>query len=392
MCSLDCLQLVSFWAYISSTKKKGQLNELTFSRSVLEARREIDEPIALTIVWAHLGLIVTTFEFQATCRIAKSRVSNGEILQQLQSQIELFPGSLPSHPYCANDVTAGLRIRNVEHALKHRYIQPNHPNSKLWLVYDIDRPTCVSEITDDLLLPAPHFFVQNKRTQRAHAYYGLETPVHLNVHSSQKATRFAAAVDCALTSKMDADAAYSGLIAKNPVHEHWRTYTINSKYYELGEISDYLDLDKYGDRRRSLPETGLGRNVNLFNRLRHWAYKAIRQGWPDSAQWDKAVLDRAIGYNAAGYHDESQRSPLPHGEVRSTAKSVAKWTYKHFSPEGFSEVQAARGKRKGQKRRDELLPKVLEMKSQGASIRQISKVFDVPKSTISEWVSGSHIR
>jgi len=75
-----------------------------------------------------------------------------------------------------------------------------------------------------------------------------------------------------------------------------------------------------------------------------------------------------------------------------TAKSVAKWTYKHFSPEGFSEVQAARGKRKGQKRRDELLPKVLEMKSQGASIRQISKVFDVPKSTISEWVSGSHIR
>ena len=63
-----------------------------------------------------------------------------------------------------------------------------------------------------------------------------------------------------------------------------------------------------------------------------------------------------------------------------------------FLTGGLQRGTGCQGKRKGQKRRDELLPKVLEMKSQGASIRQISKVFDVPKSTISEWVSGSHIR
>lgn len=312
-------------------------------------------------------------------------------MQQLKTQLDLFSGSLPAKPYCSNDLTAGLVIRNVEHALRCRYIQPNHPNSKLWLVYDIDRPTCVSELTDDLLLPAPHFFVQNPKNQHAHAFYGLETPVHLNVHSSQKAARFAGAVDCALTSKMNADAAYSGLIAKNPVHGYWRTYTVNCEYYELGEISDYLDLDKYGDRRRSLPETGLGRNVNLFNRLRFWSYKAIRQGWPEADQWDRAVLDRAIGYNAAGYHDEeTQRSPLPHSEVRNTAKSVAKWTYKHFSQQGFSELQASRGKKKGQKRRDELLPKVLEMRAQGATHQQISDAIGVAKRTVTRWLDENY--
>jgi len=91
-------------------------------------------------------------------------------------------------------------------------------------VYDIDRPTCVYELTDDLNLPAPHFFVQNPDNQHAHAFYGLETAVHLNLNSSQKAIRFAAAVDCAFTEKMDADGQYTGLIAKNPAHQHWSTY------------------------------------------------------------------------------------------------------------------------------------------------------------------------
>ena len=177
----------------------------------------------------------------------------------------------------------------------------------------------------------------------------------------------------------------SGLIAKNPAHGHWRTYMINSESYELGELAEYLDLESYGDRRRSMPDTGLGRNVNLFNKLRFWAYKAIRQGWPDSDQWHRAVLQRATGYNTTP-------NSLPYGEVKNTAKSVAKWTYKNFNNEAFRKTQSSRGKRKGQKRRDELIPRVLEMRAEGASIREISVSLDVPKSTISEWVSGSHIR
>ena len=310
-------------------------------------------------------------------------------MQQKYNQLDLFTGSLPAKPYCTDDLTTGLRIRCVDLALRQRYIQPNHPNSKLWLVYDIDRPTCVYELTDDLNLPAPHFFVQNPKNQHAHAFYGLETAVHLNLSSSQKAIRFAAAVDCAFTEKMDADGQYTGLIAKNPAHQHWRTYTVNCDSYELGELSEYVDLESYGDRRKSMPDTGLGRNVNLFNRLRRWSYKAIRQGWPDSAQWHRAVLDRAVGYNVAD-------NPLPYGEVRNTAKSVAKWTYKHFTPEGFSQLQASRGSRKGKKRREELMPRVLEMVSQGVSQRAIADELGLTDRTVRNWLkdkSGkSHIR
>ena len=310
-------------------------------------------------------------------------------MQQITNQIEMFKGSLPAKPYCTNDPTNGLMIRSVEHALRLRYIQPNHPNSKLWLVYDIDRATCVSEITDDLNLPAPHFFVQNPLNGHAHVFYGLETAVHMNLTSSQRALRFAAAVDCALTRDLAADAQYAGLIAKNPANEHWRTYGINSESYELGELAEYVDLDAFGDRRRSMPETGLGRNVNLFNRLRHWAYKAIRQGWPDSAQWHRAVLDRAIGYNATD-------NPLPYGEVRNTAKSVAKWTYQHFSQEGFSQLQASRGSRKGKQRRDELMPLVLEMRAQGVTQQAIADEFGLTDRTVRNWLKNktgkSHIR
>jgi len=236
-------------------------------------------------------------------------------------------------------------------------------------------------------LPAPHIFTQNPDNQHAHAFYGLETAVHLNRNSSAKAIRFAAAVDCAFTERMDADAQYCGLIAKNPMHERWRTYSINAESYSLGEMSEYVDLAKYGDRRRSMPETGLGRNVNLFNRLRLWAYKAIRQGWPDFDQWHRACFDRAVGYNQTS-------NPLPISEVKSTALSVAKWTYRNFNSGAFSELQAHRGSQKGQKVRDEKLEQAIALREEGFSFSQIAKELDIPKPTIGRWLksSQSHIR
>ena len=302
-------------------------------------------------------------------------------------QLDLFRSSLTPKPYCSDDLTTGLRIRSLEYALRCQYIQPNHPNSKLWLVYDIDRATCIDEITDDLNLPAPHIFVQNPDNLHAHAYYGLETPVHLNPNSSKKAIRFAAAVDCAFTTALDADAQYCGLISKNPLHKRWRTYSGHVASYSLSEMSDFVDLEKYGDRRRAMPETGLGRNVNLFNRLRKWSYKAIRQGWPDVNQWHQACLDRAIGYNKTD-------NPLPSNEVRQTSVSVAKWTHKNFTSEGFSELQSVRGSMKGQKVRDEKLEKAVAMREAGMSIGKIAQELEKSKSTIQSWLKSyeSHIR
>lgn len=112
--------------------------------------------------------------------------------------------------------------------------------------------------------------------------------------------------------------------------------------YSLGDLDSWLDLSGFSDKRKKLPDYGLGRNHTLFNRLRFWAYRAIRQGWPDYDQWLRAVTDRAQGYNDFD-------NPLPQSEVRATAKSVARYTHRTFSPEAFSAWQATQGAKGGKK-------------------------------------------
>ena len=301
------------------------------------------------------------------------------------TQLELFKNNLPRKPYCADDLAYGLKIRTIEHAITHRYIQPDHPNSKLWLKFDIDRATAPDEITDDLNLPCPTIFIQNRQNSHAHALYALENPVHLNPNSSTAALRYAAAVDVSLSLALGADPNYVGLITKNPLHESWRTYGLAGSY-SLSELSDYLDLAQFNDRRKKLPEIGLGRNVTLFETLRTWAYKAIRQGWPDYNRWLKACEDRAQGINNGFV------SPLDWSEVKATAKSVAKWTHAHLSATGFSRWQSAQGKkggiRSGEVRlaasEDKRASAVL-MRATGMSYRAIAEALDVGKSTVSDW-------
>ena len=110
--------------------------------------------------------------------------------------------------------------------------------------------------------------------------------------------------------------------------------------YTLDELADYLDLS--ASERRSIDKHyGMGRNCHLFEMTRKWAYRAIRQGWPAFSPWLDAVIQRVEMYNA------SLPVPLSPAECRAIGKSIAKYTYRKFSPEGFSAVQAARGRKGG---------------------------------------------
>ena len=284
-------------------------------------------------------------------------------------QLNIFAKRLPNKPYCSDSPQdMGLIIRSMETAVKRRYIQPNCPNSKAWLLFDIDRQTCISELTDDMHLPVPTLFVQDYQSKKAHALYGVETPIHHNANSSLAAIRFAGAVDVAMSVQMDADAQFCGLITKNPLNPHWHTYATGGMY-ELNELAEYVDLSAANDRRYKLASIGLGRNCNLFESLRKWAYKAIRQGWPAYDQWLIACTDRACALNIGA---ESQ---LHFSEVAHIAKSVAKWTHRNLTKEGFSAVQASRGSKGGkisaQNKRDKremaIVEAIAELQSQGKS-------------------------
>lgn len=151
------------------------------------------------------------------------------------------------------------------------------------------------------------------------------------------------------------------------------------RLYELGDLASWLDLSAFNDRRRRLPDYGLGRNHTLFEKLRRWAYRAIRQGWPEYERWHVAVLERARAYN-------DFEAPLPDNEVRATAKSVAKWTHDRLSQRGFSDIQAQRGRRKGEKLREDLMPRVIELASQGLSQRAIAAKLGIGHRTVGRWL------
>lgn len=292
--------------------------------------------------------------------------------------LDLFRQRLPRKPYHTDALGDGLLIRDVQRAIKARYIQPNGPTHRYWLVYDVDRSGAALD-WHDRGAPPPTIVAQNPDNGHAHLVYGLEVAVRTAPDAKSGPLRYAAAVDCALRGLLDADKGYAGLICKNPLHPFWRVTEWEPRLYGLGDLDSWLDLNAYRDRRKRLPDYGLGRNCNLFERLRLWAYRAIRQGWPDYERWHEAVLTRARAYNDFD-------TPLPDSEIRATAKSVAKWTHQHLSPTGFIAVQAQRGRRKGAKRRDQLLPRVKKMADQGASQREIAEEVGVSQKTVSNWI------
>lgn len=290
-----------------------------------------------------------------------------------------FRERLTKKPYHTDNLSDGLRIRDVQKAIQARYIQPNGPTHRYWLVYDVDR--CGAALDwNDRNAPPPTIAAQNPENGHAHLIYGLEVPIRTAPDGKPGPLRYAAAIDCALSAVLESDKGYSGLICKNPLNDFWRVSEWASQLYSLADLESWLDLTPYSDKRKRLPDYGLGRNCNLFDRLRHWAYRAIRQGWPEYERWFDAVLQRAEAYNL------DFPEPLAANEIRQTAKSVAKWTYGNFSKAGFAAVQAQRGRLKGEKRRKELEVKVKDMALRGFSQRKIAEETGMSQRTIGRWL------
>lgn len=259
------------------------------------------------------------------------------------AQLDLFKSTLPRKPYCTDELSNGLIIRQADGALQRRYIQPNPHCLRYWLTFDIDRLFGAQAWMDadgNPHLPPPTITTTNEANGHAHVMYGIDVPVVTSDAGRAAPLRYAAAVEAAYTEALGADRGYSGLICKNPLHPHWITRTPGG-VYDLGELSEWVDLSRYSDRRRRVSESGLGRNVTLFDRLRRWAYRNVdeyRQGAPFEA-WLMACQGKAEHYN-----DFPSALVLP--EVLATAKSVARWTWTRYMgrmpDQQFSAIQAAR--------------------------------------------------
>lgn len=228
---------------------------------------------------------------------------------------ELFYSKLATKPYCSLEKKAD-RIRSKASAIKYPYIQPNPPHLCAWLVFDCDHQDTWR--FDIVGLPVPNFIVMDKETLRHHIFYAIRD-VYTTEKARKKPLEWLAAIERTFAFYLQADTQYVGLIAKNPAHSDWQTWFIHDHIYELAELADYKDLLP---KPRECDISGFGRNCELFDNLRHWAYRNIHKHSVQS--FPEAVSAKAEQLNVFA-------PPLPFGEVKSIAKSVTKYCERNRS-------------------------------------------------------------
>lgn len=292
-------------------------------------------------------------------------------------------------------------------ALKKPYIQANPPYLRVWSIYDVDKPYCDYEngefhrsavlAWEDANLPPPSWVSVNRENGHAHLVYGLSAPVLIDGMGARDAPiRLLCSIEAMIRALLQADQGFSGLITKNPIHPLWKTLRGPQLFYDLHELAESLPgLEKFRPKARRVEEVGLGRNVTLFDHLRHWAYRNVRQykggGLSAWNAWLSQCNTRALVRNGDFPY------PLDGREVWHVAKSVAKWTYERFdiqaSDARFSKLQAHRGSLGGKKggvvrsaSYESLRADARLMAAHGMSVTDIARELNVSRPSVYAWL------
>lgn len=241
-------------------------------------------------------------------------------------------------PSATDDLNKGTYRQPRAEALGRRYIQTNPSALITSLVIDVDHDDALLRVMEhETGVPVPSYVAQSP-SGRAHVAYLLKAPVCRTDNARLEPMRFAARVERGLVNALSGDLGYAGFLTKNPVHEHWETFWATDHLYSLGELATQL----MGWVPSTLPpraadNSGLGRNVALFNRVRLWSYRAVRNHWDSGVDgWESATLAYALTVN------EEFSAPLDTSEVAHLARSVSRWTWRNFTREKFSKVQTKR--------------------------------------------------
>ncbi len=338
----------------------------------------------------------------------------------MQSQLDLLTEvieRLPNKPYVLAEKGAAMVIRSLQSELKrkdHRYIQHNQPNSLSFMVFDIDTPQAIlAHENADIL--APSFYTVDKEKTTAHAVYMLDTPVHRNQHSKQSPQRLFATLESIYGVKLGADSGYAGHVMKTPWYENHSLYMPDESLnaVSLTEMADFVDFSRYNaeikalkGREKAITEAySESRNVQVFDIARKKAYSAIRNFWGcQYDEWEKFCLklvEDAWGVVSAM---NAKNAPYLISEMKATARSIAKYTWKNTTPSGFQAYvemthlphqQAKRGKKGGVASgvarlalSAEKREQAIELSRGGMKQNNIAAMLEVSTGTISKWLSA----
>jgi len=291
----------------------------------------------------------------------------------------------PYKSYCTDHLQSGVSICKRELALLKKYFQANPSAFLSWLIYDIDRDFGAFAWEDVPGVKKPHLAVINLMNGHAHLWYLLTHPVCRTEYAHVAPIRYAASIEYTTTVLLGADPGYSGFLTKNPFHPSHRTIQLRSfdQPYTLGDLASNLDLMPIPKKTELVH--GLGRNCILFDTVRIWSYKAIRDYWKPGGLrfWNEAV------YLYCRQVNQQFITPLHDSEIKSTSRSISHWTWKNITPRGFIEQQSRRGIQSGIVRRQNNESKRKEAKELyqfGMTQREIAERLGVAPSVISYWI------
>ncbi|MFW6248447.1 MAG: replication initiation protein [Bacteroidota bacterium] len=255
---------------------------------------------------------------------------------------------LPRKPYCTDNYNFGLVVRKKEDAIKKKHIQINPPTEHRFLIFDIDRAQA-GWTWHDNNLPCPNWAAINPKNGHAHIAYRLNSPVFTGKNAHIHPILYCKAVHSAYVKALKADANYSQLITKNPLNDWHLIFHGHNLGYDLGELAEYVKLNNtkaIEKVKKTITEHEIeGRNCQIFNLLRDFAYKNARDFRKD---WDKFY---DVLFKHASEHNANLDTPLTKSEVRSIVKSVHSFILKNdsYCQAKFRKRQAWKGAKGGKK-------------------------------------------
>lgn len=274
---------------------------------------------------------------------------------QAEHQGELFPGWwLPKKPLAASSKTGPYQHMRRSKALELPYIESNPLVMRSLVI--TDRDGSGADWQAGLSgLPEPSYVALNPHTTAGHIVYALKDPVCLTDAARRRPVNLLARIEHGMNAVLGGDASYGGRITKNPLNaEHITLW--GEALYGLHDLAKALDeikaLPSTGNPRKTVTTSAIGRNVSLFDITRKWSYRAIAGYWTASMEeWERAVFTHAHEVNETIIGNDFTCGPLAYGEVRSVSRSIARWTRRNFSPEDFSAIQRARGRKQSKEDR-----------------------------------------
>lgn len=185
-------------------------------------------------------------------------------------------------------------------------------------------------------LPEPNIVTVNPENGHAHYVYQLQ---HWVREDRPREVALYDAIANAMAVEIGADSHYVGKFTHNPFHAAYVPHEYESEPYDLKTLAKRMGVSRRVHIRVPSTHDDASRNCRLFFTTTRWAREQILERPTSFTDWHTAVFAFVDQHNTF-------EQPLPSNEVRSIARSVARYWWQRGGQALPPEEIAARAERK----------------------------------------------